>query len=843
MNTNTIIKMMQIGVMAICGAYVSDACAQQRDCPLTVTVTDPTGESLEGKSILLVADAYALEYPAAETMLDASGRCNIMLYAGPHTLTVDVKGRNKVVEKFESTSTSEINIVLQEAVTAPYGLNTDLSHDIMTGENTLTFSWNGEDAIFFDDFESYAPFTIDPQPWTTIDVDQAAPAILQGDYANRGMLNGGQIIAPLSVDPIWDLAQYWTLAPYSGKQYAGFVVRADGKPLDDWMVAPSVHLTDDCVVRLRAKGADKANGRIAIGITESADPRPSDFEIISEGNFISLAYDKWVDVCVDLAEWAGRDVRIGVHCTSPDGSFVTMFDDFFIGKLPADAASRTKRVRPSAANPLERFEVYLDGTLVETTDGYSHTFENFPTGTHTLGVRAVYHSVQSDMVEKEIVIDPSDYAALTLQAVSNRNDLPLPAAITIKGVNQDYTLQVESFPLTIRSLKKGHYELWARADAHDLWHAPVQFADDMTVNIDFAETLVKPYNITATQTIGETGVDVALQWNTDLGFFDSFEDYADFATGEFGGWTTLDFNQNASYPIALGGQTNIVHFPGCSTPEAQAIVPPLVFNPYSTRPSMESDPAILAPHGLKSIAFFSPQRDTADKWLISPPIRIREEFEWNTLAKAYSIYPERLEFCLSEGGADPADFQVLKTVDPDNANWEVVTVDLAQWEGKEVRLGVHYVSNDAMICQIDYFWVGRSDGQTAENVGNVQEYIVSLDDVEQGRPTVNSYTLAGLGEGVYDVKIQARYVSGLSAEGHYDLRIGTGGVATVSSQPLQMLYGRGVLQIATSQTPAEVYTLSGVCVCSVEAQSRTSIALHPGVYIVKCGDKRYRIIL
>ena len=249
-----------------------------------------------------------------------------------------------------------------------------------------------------------------------------------------------------------------------------------------------------------------------------------------------------------------------------------MIDDVFIGRLsPAAAKSKALRVMKSAANPNERFEIYVDGVKAGETDDYAYTIEDMADGVHQIAVKAMY------------VAEESDYA--------------------------ETTPRFGEFTSTIT------------------------VAENNSVAIALVETLVRPFNITADTEQDGNLFNVTLKWNQDLGFTDSFEDYDDFATGSFGTWTTLNLNTQPSYPIGLGSQTNIVRFPGCSTPEAPASVNPVVFNPFATTPSMESDYAIHAPDGVKSIAFFGPQQAIADKWLISPALTVGDGYELKFMAE------------------------------------------------------------------------------------------------------------------------------------------------------------------------------------------------------------------
>ena len=53
------------------------------------------------------------------------------------------------------TKDRTLDIVLQEAVRAPYALKAEKLHDAHTGQTDVVLNWNNETDYFFDDFESY----------------------------------------------------------------------------------------------------------------------------------------------------------------------------------------------------------------------------------------------------------------------------------------------------------------------------------------------------------------------------------------------------------------------------------------------------------------------------------------------------------------------------------------------------------------------------------------------------------------------------------------------------------------------------------------------------------------
>lgn len=819
--------------------------SQEREYNLTINVTDNAGCDYEGVPVKLVSDRFSLEYDASETRLDANGSLTLSVYGGAHTATVAIPGMKTATVSFSLNKDYTLDIALEEDVNAPYALELFVDHDIVSGRNDLFLSWNGEEYVFFDNFDNYPAFTIDPQPWTGIDGDLLAPANLEGDYANKGIPNHGQIINPSAVTPAWNLDNFYTLKPRSGKQYLGFITPADnGKTLNDWMITPEVELTADNVVRFFAKGADRVPAKFTVGITEAENPTAADFTIISEGNAIECPFADWTRVEIPLADYAGKKVRIGIHCISESGSFISMIDDLFIGRpSAADSAAKTKARRvKSAANPNERFEIYLDGEKYGETTDYSFTIPAVAEGHHAVGVKAIYVSEESDMVETTVNIDNSIYAKADITVATNNGEIPGTTEVTLTATGSDYTLKVPAEGLSLAALPKGDYRVKATAPHYDEFVTEVSVEGESTIAVNLAETLVKPFNITAeTQQEGNL-FDVTLRWNQDLGFTDSFEDYDDFATGSFGQWTTLDFNTQPSYPVGLGSQTNIVSFPGCSTPTAPAAVPPVVFNPFSTAPSMESDYAIHAPEGVKTIAFFGPQQAIADKWLISPALAIGEGYQLKFLAKAYAIYPEALQIMVSTTGTGKDDFILLDEVAPEASAWTQYLLPLDNYAGQTVNIGIHCVSNDGFLVQVDSFEVAPTESDQVVPTGKVLGYDVALDGSLHGTTQATNYTLSGLTEGKHRVTITANYTSGASAPGEYDLELIDTAIDGITSGADMAMGLEGAILVGTAaEKTVEVFTTSGVLVDSAMVSGSHTFSVAPGVYIVRAGTSTFKV--
>lgn len=826
--------------------------AAERAFNVTFHVTNDASQSMEGIPFTLRSNNFSLAYTEAETTLDADGNATLKCFGGSHTATFSAPGMKKLTVTFGINKDGVREFNLSEDVKAPYGVEAELIHDVFTGTNDVALSWDNEVAAFTEDFESYKPFAIDFQPWTGIDGDKAAPAQLNGKYDHSGELNYGQIINPYAVEPMWDLNNYWTLAARSGRQYLGFIVRNDGKALDDMAITPAISIGEDYSLRFYAKGSDRTNAKFTVGITEKTDnPQASDFVTISPDNYIEASYEDWTPVTISLADYAGKDVKIAIRCISEKGSFISMIDDVFVGRLaPAAGAAKPKR---SAGNPNESFVITLDGETVGTTTDYNYTVKDIAYGDHIIGVQAKYVNAVSDVVTVPVSLSADDYVKATVTLKTNNGVSPEGMTVNLSAISAGdntsaYSTEANADGVAAFGfLPKGVYTISIQPKDFNLWTLVNDFQTPQNVNAFLFETLVKPFNLTADPEEQADGTfNVLARWNQDLGFSDGFESYADFATGTFGNWKTLDLNEPTafSYPISLNGK--IITFPGCSTTDQPRSVAPMVFNPAATTPSMSEDIAVKAPEGEKLVIFQGPQAATADKWLISPSIEVRDDYEWSFLAKSYPTYPETIELLVSEEGSDdPEEFKVIDTVSPSYEEWTQYTIPVGEYAGKNVRFAIHCISRDGFIALVDDFKVGRQGGENVASVGKVKDYTVKIDGTTVDSTPENSYQLTGLAAGSHKLGILARYESGFSemAELPFNLTSGISGVAGDGNANVRAVSG-AILIDAAAGSEVKVMTVSGMTIASTVSDGTTvRIEASAGVYAVTVGKEVHKVIV
>lgn len=811
-------KALKIFLAAAAVLTASSVMAQSRSCKLTVSVTSAEGDNLAGQPIVLTQTDYQVGYGSLQ--LDADGRCTLSVYPGNHLLEVERDGFVKGEKSFSiaaDAKTAEVTLALAEETRDPYALKAQTEHISLTGENRVDLSWNKEDPAFFDDFEGHDAFAVQFGDWTGIDGDEESAAALTGIYPNRGSLQYAQIINPLTVYPTW-WYDYPVLRPYSGQQYVGFTRTNSGNANDDWLISPEVTVGIENVVTFMAKAADRYNERFMVYITEKTDnPTVDDFVRIDPGNYESVDYKSWKRMSYSLADYSGKKVKIAIRYINSAnlyGAFMLMVDDFYVGQEVAEEAVKAaRRVNRSAANPNERFRVYLDGTLAGETDEPSYHFDNVAPGSHTLGVQAIYLAGESGISTMTLDVPEGPFAKVS---VSVSADSYLEAdKVELSFLNME-TGRAESAvtsggSLEIASLPTGKYTFNIAKGAYKEYNEEIEVTGDRELVIELEDDILDPYNISA-DADGENNV--LLRWNQELLFSDGFESYDDFATGSFGDWRSIDVDGQPVYPIGLLSPDNIVSFPGSGNATNPTAIAPMVFNPWNTVPAMlPTDQAIAAFEGEKSVIFFSSQRTQSDKWLISPLVDVREGYSLSLKAKAYDgMYQETMHFCVSDGGAAPSDFTALETADAVPAdNWVEYRVSLKDYEGRKIRIGLHYTSYDAFLMQVDDFTVGPEDGHGAFiDYGNVMHYDIYLDGEKAGESTAPQFTLENVAPGRHTVGIVAVYKNG-------------------SSQMAEYTFGEsGVGEIAVEEEcPSQAFDLLG----------RPAVAGGKGIVIVRKGDR------
>ncbi len=169
-----------------------------------------------------------------------------------------------------------------------------------------------------------------------------------------------------------------------------------------------------------------------------------------------------------------------------------------------------------------------------------------------------------------------------------------------------------------------------------------------------------------------------------------FEGCEDFSVDGFNpAWTTVD--GDGAYVYTLDGYLEACSF--------------MVFNPYTYSNSFFTYYPYAVPcsgekYGV-SFASFNPPNDD---WLISPLLTMPESgssltMQVQSISDLFGL--ELYEVCVSTTDNDPSSFTVVASGEAPAEEWGEVTVDLSAYDGQDIYVAIHCVSNDAWLFLVD----------------------------------------------------------------------------------------------------------------------------------------------
>ena len=729
--------------------------------PITVKVSAVTEVSTQGLVVTLSGEENGFVFDPLKVKSDGTVTFSYVP-SGIYTLTVDGSpmGLEKYVDNnLKHNGEQTVDIVLKEAVRNPYALNATVEHDEFTGEHSATLTWNRETDYFLDDFETYEPFAIEFSPWTGYDLDKEPAVEIQGLYPNRGIPQYATIFNALTINPPV-YYEYEVLRPYSGKQYVGFVRTRSGNANNDWLISPKVKVGVNNVVSFMAKASETQPDRFAVCVSRTGTEL-SDFVQLTPGNYETVDYKGWKEITYSLADYEGEEVYVAIHCVS-QGSFMFMVDDFYVGpaSLPKKARKASRR---SAENPNEVFSLTVDGVEVGKTEDYSFTFRNLQPGNHTLGVTAEYVTTRSEESRTDIYVPEADsYAALDIRLITDADDINLLGQkidlMNIETGRLTTAVADNEGKATVGYLAKGNYLVNVESDVFDPYNGNLEFTGDATLEINLVETIQAPYNLDYRLIPQENeGTDVELTWNRNRGFRESFEDYDDF-TQEIGDWTTLDLDKMPTYAYSIGGVE-------IEIPEKRGLVGAMVFNPYTTKPVEASKDALfISPDGDKYVMFNSAESALSNDWLISPTVKIGQNYVVRFSAKSYQdLYPGSFEFCAlrDKDVANPTVLDSFYLTD----EWTRYEIPLQEFEGENIEIGFHHNTYDGWLSFIDDIYIGPSEETEANDAATRRcTYDVYLNGEFVANVSEPIHTFKSLKPATYKAGVQAVYPSGKKSD-------------------------------------------------------------------------------
>jgi len=217
-------------------------------------------------------------------------------------------------------------------------------------------------------------------------------------FPGSGTANAPTAIPPMVFNP-WQTVPAMlptdpaVQAPTGDKTIIFFSAQMNGS--NKWLVSPKLKIRDGYVCRFTAKAyADYPETMEVCVFTEGGDPSTDVYDQVSSINQVTTG--QWTIYETDLSQYAGQEVRIGVHYMSFD-AFFTQIDDFYVGNGEDEGSAID-------VGHVQHYEVYLDGALKGTTTQPQYAFDRLPGGTHKVGIKAVYASGASGLVELEFTL-------------------------------------------------------------------------------------------------------------------------------------------------------------------------------------------------------------------------------------------------------------------------------------------------------------------------------------------------------------------------------------------------------------------------------------------------------
>lgn len=383
--------------------------------PLNVAVSTstPTNEA-DGAAVALKGQTFGNEYTGT---VGADGKLSLgEIWRDVYKVTVSKPGFTTFAAEHDATKgeTATVNAVLDEYRVDPFGL--EVSKTSTAGQRK--FVWNTPNYLF-DDFEGHEAFAVNSPGtigWTYIDDSHTATIPIDGvNYPNAGAEMAFQVFNPYETDPVLGVINEG-IRPHSGKQFlASFAKENSSVYNNDFIISPELSFAKDFTFKFFAKSFNEDYGREKMNAGYSTTGKAADnFKWLNGENPVELPMGEWTEYRYTVPAEAKY---VAINCVS-DYLLFMMVDDVFVGYELPDG------VDPDNIRGDLKFEVYLDGNKVAEQTERSFTFDKLQNGTHRAGVKALFHTEASPLVETEFVV--TDGSAVSVVANGSNRVYPNP---------------------------------------------------------------------------------------------------------------------------------------------------------------------------------------------------------------------------------------------------------------------------------------------------------------------------------------------------------------------------------------------------------------------------------
>jgi len=214
-------------------------------------------------------------------------------------------------------------------------------------------------------------------------------------------------------------------------------------------------------------------------------------------------------------------------------------------------------------------------------------------------------------------------------------------------------------------------------------------------------------------------------------FEDSFEDYEDFTIDNFGDWQQVDIDGGETWGVTELGDFPNVNYIGAG----------IIFNAVALDPTFDGS-QYDAYTGDKGLYFFASGANGTtfpnDDWTISPQISLAgamgSQLTFYTKALTDIYGPDMFEIGVSTTGSDIADFEIVSSMVIPGTEYELFELDLSDYDGQDVYIAIHCITDDGLLLMIDDFTV------TADEVMAVSDLDKNVSSVYPN-PVVDTFNV------------------------------------------------------------------------------------------------------
>lgn len=389
---------------------------------VAISTSTPVNEA-DGATVALKGQMFGNEYNGT---VDADGKLSISeIWRDVYSVMVSKAGFVTSSTNYDATTgeTATINIVLNEYRVDPFGL--EVSTTNTAGERK--FVWNTPNYLF-DDFEDHEAFAINSPGsigWSYIDNSNTATIPIDGvNYPNSGAKMAFQVFNPYETDPVLAITNEG-LRPHSGKQFiASFAKENSSIYNNDFIISPELSFANDFTFKFFAKSFNEDYGREKMNVGYSTTGKEAgNFTWLNGENPVELPMGKWTEYRYTVP---AKAKYLAINCVS-DYLLFMMVDDIFIGYELPDG------VDPDNIRGDLKFEVFLDGNKVAEQAEHSFVFKNLQNGRHRAGVKALFHTDPSPLVETEFEVTDATGISDVANATNRVYPNPTKGILNIDG--------------------------------------------------------------------------------------------------------------------------------------------------------------------------------------------------------------------------------------------------------------------------------------------------------------------------------------------------------------------------------------------------------------------------